>query len=306
MKHKYSVYCPVWKRLLKDRGISIPFKLEGGALHNGILDRLQSITGIEASNNAGEDPESVRRRSCWGNAALSGMDEYEVLLQVKRHYFIDDPMLEQFFVDTAPALSKDMDDFTTDLSDMGTEIKPDRMAYGPGSAAFFLHFPDTTKQSMLVFSLPKAGHSALHIFRGSTTWLCLGWNAPLEVGCARDSFYFRTAGKFRELKILSGFLAYARCFPEAVHPGLPDIIAHPAHFKKTENRTVGMLPEIRSTIAHDAQYSVNPHYRKAHYRILRAPRFTHKRWEEVFVHGCFVKGEAMLVENVDKMEKDNG
>lgn len=89
-------------------------------------------------------------------------------------------------------------------------------------------------------------------------------------------------------------LAYIQAFPEMVSPGIPNNLKNPNWYRKTQNRTVKVSPVLID------RNGPIPHYRIGHFRFLSSPRFTHKQGKTIFVHGCFVKGQAETVSNIDK------
>jgi len=91
--------------------------------------------------------------------------------------------------------------------------------------------------------------------------------------------------------------AYIQAFPDMVRDGIPENLKHPNHYRKSVCKTIGIAPRL---IIRDGP---SPHYRVGHFRLLASERFTHKRGQVVFVHGCFVKGNAATVLSPEESEK---
>ena len=98
-------------------------------------------------------------------------------------------------------------------------------------------------------------------------------------------------------------LAYMEAFPEQVRAGVPEDLKHPAHYRRTENMSVGVAPQIRNSNG-GTHASPEGHYRVCHLRFLRSQRFRNKRFQFVLVDGTFVgKGEARTVAGPDEEEQ---
>jgi hypothetical protein len=89
-------------------------------------------------------------------------------------------------------------------------------------------------------------------------------------------------------RMIAGLGLYITCFPEQVVAGIPSD-AKRAEYAASNARTIG----ISSTVLHHG--GVTPHYRAGHFRLLSSDRFINKRGQIVFVHGCFVNGQANTV-----------
>jgi hypothetical protein len=89
-----------------------------------------------------------------------------------------------------------------------------------------------------------------------------------------------------------GLLLYRECFPETFLTGLPSDLQHPSHHQHKSIFTVGVSDKVKLGGTHD---SPTPHFRCGHFRVLKSEKFTHKRFQTVFVHETFVKGQAKTV-----------
>jgi hypothetical protein len=97
---------------------------------------------------------------------------------------------------------------------------------------------------------------------------------------------------------------YIGCFPETLIDGLPVDLKHPSHHHHKDVFTLGISPKVRLGGTHD---SPTPHFRIGHFRVLRSERFTHKRFQTVFVHETFVRGKASTVLSPEELSsRDSG
>lgn len=93
-------------------------------------------------------------------------------------------------------------------------------------------------------------------------------------------------------KLLIGMAMYLKCFPDTLVDGLPSDLKHPSHHQHKAAFTVGISEKVKLGGTHD---SPTPHFRCGHFRVLKSEKFTHKRFQTVFVHETFVKGTAKTV-----------
>lgn len=93
----------------------------------------------------------------------------------------------------------------------------------------------------------------------------------------------------RSINLVFGLALYLNCFPHAARDGFPEFAKHPAHYRKQACRAIQAVPELIE------RGGPTPHFRRGHFRILRSEKFTHKRWQVVFVGETFVKGKAKTV-----------
>lgn len=89
-------------------------------------------------------------------------------------------------------------------------------------------------------------------------------------------------------RMIAGLGLYMTCFPEQVKDGIPSD-AKRADYARGNAKTIGVSDKV---IQRDGP---TPHYRSGHFRLLSADRYVNKRGQVVFVHGCFVKGQAKTV-----------
>lgn len=93
-------------------------------------------------------------------------------------------------------------------------------------------------------------------------------------------------------KTVFGFSLYIAAFPETLHPGDPGDIHVASHYR-------GDLTAVsRSPIVDEEERAaLSPHWRRGHFHLLTHPRFTQKRFQSVYVKGCFVRGSALEVDD---------
>ena len=90
-------------------------------------------------------------------------------------------------------------------------------------------------------------------------------------------------------KLIVGLGMYVSCFPETIKDGMPEDLKHPSHHQYSKPFVIGVSDKVRGTGTGD---SPTPHYRIGHFRILQSERYTHMRYQTVFVKSCFVKGKT--------------
>jgi hypothetical protein len=182
------------------------------------------------------------------------------------HYFIEGDGMCQWLQQSAPKLSEDKIKFITNF----LKERP-----------FFLHFEGKGVSSRLVVLIHMGA-----LYCGA---VCKSLDNSKEKATAE--IFGGVHFKGDEVNLISGFISYISCFPEMVHDGVPTGIIHPAHYKHCKSFHVSPL------IEHD-RGSATPHFRSGHFRILSSERFTHKRYQVIFIKECFVKGEAKTVEGI--------
>jgi len=164
---------------------------------------------------------------------------------------------------------------------------------GRASKAFMLHF--------------VGGNSPVYLCR----WIFAGINIQTNQTIMRTNlFVLRGRNKSiislspgedtddSEMKIcqsvLSSAFAYMQCFPDTVKDGIPKDLTNINHYGKTPCKSIGMH---HSLVQHDGPC---PHYRVGHFRFLSSEKFVHKKGQTIFIHGCFVKGQALTVLGIDE------
>lgn len=89
-------------------------------------------------------------------------------------------------------------------------------------------------------------------------------------------------------RLIAGLGLYMSAFPEQVRDGIPEDAKRVGRISGP-SRTVGVA---ESVVVRDG---LTPHYRSGHFRLLSAERYVNKRGQVVFIHGCFVRGQARTV-----------
>lgn len=89
-------------------------------------------------------------------------------------------------------------------------------------------------------------------------------------------------------KLIAGLGLYMSCFPEQVKDGIPTD-AKRAEYARGNAKTIGVSETV---VCRDGP---TPHYRSGHFRLLSSDRYVNKKGQVVFIHGCFVKGQAKTV-----------
>jgi hypothetical protein len=97
----------------------------------------------------------------------------------------------------------------------------------------------------------------------------------------------------KHFRIYAGLCLYLECFPDMVKDGIPFDFDMAFDYNMSEPKTI----EVSDRVTYTEHDSPCAHYRNGHFRTLRSERFVNKRYQVVFVHGCFVKGEAKTVLN---------
>ena len=93
-------------------------------------------------------------------------------------------------------------------------------------------------------------------------------------------------------RLLNALGLYLSCFPEMLKRGAPDDVKHPSHHQYQESKTIEVSPQV---MERGERGEVTAHFRIGHFRTLQSSRYTHKRFQVVFVKACFVNGEALTV-----------
>jgi hypothetical protein len=152
-----------------------------------------------------------------------------------------------------------------------------------------LHFPKGSSPCLLVYPVigceeegkGKVRDVELHVQNGiGVTRISL----TRTLDTSKDEPEFTLAER-----LALSCLAYLLAFPDMIHNGVPDDLKHAPKYNGHACHQVRVSPSVRT---HDGP---SPHYRNGHFRLLINDRFTHKKGQVVFVHGCFVKGEAATV-----------
>lgn len=86
------------------------------------------------------------------------------------------------------------------------------------------------------------------------------------------------------MRLLYGVFMMMKTFPEVLADGPPDILRHPAWYRRLGNKRHICINRVRGSVA--------PHIRSGHFRVLRSAYYKHKRGQAVFVKATMVKGKA--------------
>lgn len=195
------------------------------------------------------------------------------------------------------------------LSDCAQTLDPElgvKAAEGFGSNFVCLHFPcgsDLPSALLAIGCGNRAGgvvldYSMTHPLGGCAVFTKLdGRKADAEARMqhlnpdAQTSLETRqqqaNTGEFYT-RMIAGLGLYMSCFPEQVRDGIP-ADAKRAEYAAGHAKTIG----VSETVV--CREGVTPHYRSGHFRLLVSERYVNKRGQVVFIHGCFVKGQAKTV-----------
>jgi hypothetical protein len=119
-------------------------------------------------------------------------------------------------------------------------------------------------------------------------------NALVQIRCDNDLGFHHPHTAWMA-KLIIGLGMYIECFPEQIADGIPFDLKHPNHFRKMQSKTISIAPSVFTN-----HNSPIPHYRTGHFRLLSSEYYKNKRWKVVFVSGCFVKGKAQTVLNLEE------
>lgn len=208
---------------------------------------------------------------------------------VGEHWFISDPSFVHWLAECSKSTKPDnVFDVLCDKAAMGSLKTWQEQAM----KIFVCHFPTGTGLRSTAFHLT----------------MCI--DSPGEFSLIeRPSYNKKAAFDFSNTKVFQdricthhtsgslvdfflGLLLYRECFPETFVPGLPSDLKHPSHHQHKAAFTVGISEKVKLGGTHD---SPTPHFRCGHFRVLKSEKFTHKRFQTVFVHETFVKGTAKTV-----------
>lgn len=108
----------------------------------------------------------------------------------------------------------------------------------------------------------------------------------------RDSTIDADAEALLMVKTIFGFSLYINAFPDVLRPGAPGDVHCAGHYGGAHT-IIGRAP----VVAEEERGALTPHWRRGHFHLLTHPRYTHKRFQSVYVSGCFVRGAALEVDN---------
>jgi len=102
------------------------------------------------------------------------------------------------------------------------------------------------------------------------------------------------------VKLIVGLGLYASCFPEVIKDGPPQDLKHPANHQYEHPVQIGVAKEVFSQGGtHESPVA---HFRKGHFRVLRSEKFTHKRFQSIWIRDMIVKGKAVTVLSPEETE----
>jgi hypothetical protein len=110
--------------------------------------------------------------------------------------------------------------------------------------------------------------------------------------CLSDKKDYDGSPEMQYGKLIVGLGMYCNCFPETLKEGPPQDVKHPSMHAYENSKTVGISAKIHTGGTHDSPIA---HFRRGHFRVLRSEKFTHKRFQAVFVRETFVAGKAKTV-----------
>lgn len=198
--------------------------------------------------------------------------------------------------------------FCSWLSECAQSLEPElgeKAAEGFGSSLVCLHFPTAANLPSVLIKLgtgPTKGEIMIDFslaspFGGAVVNTKLaGQKRDQEMTMRYDpgddvSYDIRKKqadlGEFYT-RMISGLGLYMGAFPEQVKDGIPENAKRYGTLHGRA-RTIGIAEQVVT------REGATPHYRVGHFRLLSAERYVHMKGQVVFVHGCFVKGQAKTV-----------
>lgn len=94
----------------------------------------------------------------------------------------------------------------------------------------------------------------------------------------------------KDWRIIFNLFLYMDAFPDCVVEGPPELVAGTSDGEgQVSIRASGVIQDVfnRSKVA--------PHMRRGHFRVLRSERYTHKRFQAVYVRPAMIMGKAETV-----------
>ena len=183
-----------------------------------------------------------------------------------------------------------------------------------GDNAIVVHFPTSSKKRGLLFELIDANgtHAViLSILPNVGSRLCTGIQAlfndiPVKefdvLKCREDLASVKENGEERwYVKFIAGLGLYTACFPDAIVDGVPEDLKHPAHHNFKHIKTIGIVDKIRQNLG-GTHASPTAHYRIGYFKTLRSEKFTHKRFQVIWIDGVFVKGHSKVVLDLEAVD----
>lgn len=258
MKRAYTSFSPSIKQLTKRSGMSVEETIRA-ATKNDTPARAELLT--------------------WGFVV-----EYSVMIGKSTHFFLSDIGFCDWLVSCVPHLELHH-----------AMVVKEFLHAGSGC----LHFPSNSKRTSMAFDMISNGildgRKPKEFTENNDGMIVMMWSC----GNSEDLFAgfapLNETGNISPLgmwyaKLVVGLGMYMQCFPEAVKSGPPSDLKHPSHHKYETSLTIESSPKIYGT--HDSPIA---HFRRGHFRVLASERFTHKRFQTVFVRETFVAGTSKTV-----------
>ena len=104
------------------------------------------------------------------------------------------------------------------------------------------------------------------------------------------------------IRLVCGLGVYLDCFPEMLLPGIPKDMVDPGWRSPYPTFTLGQAEAIRLP-GSGTHASPIGHLREGHFKTLRSEKFVNKRFQTIFVRGCFVNGKAATVLSPEEIKE---
>lgn len=219
--------------------------------------------------------------------------EAKLLVGKGVHFFLTDVAFCDWLVDCVDGLKSDH------ISILQQEMGNDRVGV--------IHFPTNSARNSVAFETAKETWLPKFLQDGRITasdqrgpdygTMVMSWSLGNREGLGSCVVTLDASAVCSEAarwyaKLIVGMAMYISCFPEMLKDGPPDDIKHPSYHNYDTSKTVGISEHVCTGESHS---SPTAHFRRGHFRVLRSMRFTHKRFQAVFVRQTFVAGKAKTV-----------
>ena len=179
----------------------------------------------------------------------------------------------------------------------------ERMEPGNQKQVFVLHLPTQDNYPAVAIEVAASGGLVFRgdeqpraVFTSSNSWRPGDKGMTINLG-----FTYHPGDTHPEhpemawlQRLLCGLGTYLDCFPEALRPGIPKDMANPGWRSPCPTFTINQADEIKLPQG-GTHASPCGHLREGHFKTLRSEKYTKKRYQTIFVHGCFVNGKASTV-----------
>ena len=201
-----------------------------------------------------------------------------------RHYFLA-PGVADFCVNAVKELSPD-------YSSTLPQCPPVEGIDGVSTlqSGFALHFP-ATERNRSIICIPNF-LAAVNDFTAYQYYAAASDGDTVVVLQRACAVRADDPDMLRLEKTVFGFSLYIDAFPEVIHAGDPGDIHTAAHYHGPHT-LIGRAPVVDE----EERGALTPHWRRGHFHLLTHPRYTRKRFQSVYVSGCFVRGAALEVDN---------